>query len=123
MMHTAGEFPVELLAQTWSRTDAAPCITQASIPCEVWFLDLDGDGRDEILFAYGDGPRVKAKVMRRGRGRWIEAATAASPPCPGLLSRVRGLQGGLLVGWRSALRTGLRQGSGAPPVELPCPRG
>jgi hypothetical protein len=123
VLHTAGEFPVELLAQNWSRTDAAPCLTKARIGCDVWFLDLDGDGRDEILFAYGDGSRVKANVMRQARGRWIEAAAVASPPCPGLLARLRSQgAGGLLPGWRTALRAGLRQKPNAPPVELPCPR-
>jgi hypothetical protein len=125
VQHTAGDFPVELLAQNWSRTDAAPCLTKASIACDVWFLDLDGDGRKEILFAYGDGTRVKANVMRQTGGRWVEAAAVASLPCQGLLARMRsrGSQtGGLLPGWRSALQTSLRQRPGAPPVELPCPR-
>ena len=48
-MHTSGEFPVELLAQNWSRTDAAPCLTKASIACDVWVLDLDGDGTLDVV--------------------------------------------------------------------------
>ena len=63
--------------------------------------------------------------MRQTRGRWVEAAAVASRPCQGLLARMRsrGTQtGGLLPGWQGALRTGLRQGPGAPPVELPCPQ-
>lgn len=125
IQHGAGEFPVELLTQNWSRTDAAPCLTKASIACDLWFLDLDGDGRNELLFAYGEGMRVKANVMRRARGHWVEAAAAASPPCPGLLARVRSrgaLTGGLLRGWREALRAGLAQRPGERPAELPCPR-
>lgn len=124
IQHTPGSFPPELLGQDWSGTDAAPCLTRASIACDIWFLDLDGDGRDEILFAHGEGSRVKANVMRKSRSGWIEVAAAASAPCPGLLARMRdrAANGGeLLEGWRRALRKSMGQRPGAPPAGLPCP--
>jgi hypothetical protein len=119
ILHTAGEFPASLLAQDWSGADAAPCLAKANKACDAWLLDLDGDGRKEILLAYGDGPRVRADVIKQSRGGWIAAASVASAPCQGLLARMRDREGEPLPGWRRALAAGLRQ---RPDAQLPCPR-
>jgi hypothetical protein len=108
-----------LLAQDWSGATAVPCLTSAALACDAWLLDLDGDGRQEVVLAYGDGARVRADVMKRTRGRWIAATSVASPPCQGLLARMRNREDKPLPGWRRALAAGLRQ---EPDAQLPCPR-
>jgi hypothetical protein len=129
-LHTAGRLPQALLAQDWphnlSGAKVPPCLTRAGLGCDAWFLDLNGDGRQEILLVHGDDTRFWASVMQLDKGRWKAAAALASPPCPGLLSRMR-TRGLLLANpmplWRDVLVAGMRLTPvSPPPVELPCPR-
>lgn len=125
-LHTAGRLPQALLAQDWSGAKVPPCLTRAGLGCDAWFLDLNGDGRQEILLVHGDDTRFWASVMQLERGHWKAAASLASPPCPGLLSRMRAR--GLLLAnpvpeWRDVLVAGMRLTPvSPPPAELPCPR-
>ena len=63
--------------------------------CDAFFADLDGDGRSEILLAYGTDARWWAAVMKQGQdaremdGGWYVAGTLAAPPCPGGLDALR----------------------------------
>ena len=75
----------QLLARDWTDVPVLPpCLTTALLACDAFFVDLDGDGRDEILLAYGTDARWWAGVMRQGDGGgWYVAGTMAAPPCPG----------------------------------------
>jgi hypothetical protein len=125
-LHTASRLPQALLAQDWGNTKVPPCLTRAGLGCDAWFLDLNGDGRQEILLVHGDDTRFWASVMQLEQGHWKAAASLASPPCPGLLSRMRAR--GLLLAnpvpqWRDVLVAGMRLTPvSPPPAELPCPR-
>ena len=89
--------PAGLLARDWSGVPGAPpCLTSASLSCDAFFSDLDGDGRSEVLLAYGTGARWWAAVMKQGQdsqgkmdGGWYVAGTLAAPPCPGGLEALR----------------------------------
>ena len=81
--HSEGVFPAALLAQNWSGADVAPCLTKASAVCDAWFLDLDGDGVQEILLAYGDDNHFRANVLKPRRGGWVLAATLDLSALPG----------------------------------------
>ena len=50
--------PAALLARDWSQcAGVPPCLTKPAMACDAFFPDLDGDGRDEILLAYGNDAR------------------------------------------------------------------
>jgi hypothetical protein len=119
--------PDSLLDQDWSSFGAAvpPCLTRPALACDAWFLDLDGDGVNEILLAYGNDARWWATVMKQDQGTWSPAATLASPPCRHSLSRMR--RSGVapadpLPGRRDVLVAGMRLSPiPAPKATLPCP--
>jgi hypothetical protein len=90
-VHSATGLPAGLLARDWSGVASAPpCLTSAALTCDAFFSDLDGDGHDEILLAYGTDARWWAAVMKQGSGGgWYVAGTLAAPPCPGGLDALR----------------------------------
>ena len=90
-VHSATGLPAGLLARDWAGvTGAPPCLTSAALTCDAFFSDLDGDGHDEILLAYGTDARWWAAVMKQGSGGgWYVAGTLAAPPCPGGLDALR----------------------------------
>ncbi len=131
---TAGKrLPAGLLSRDWSNVaDAPPCLISASLPCEGFFTDLDGDGRDEIILAYGNDARWSAALMKQGQdstgqmgGGWYVAGTLAAPPCPGSLSALRAGDfapvppGG---NWRDLLVGGLRLKVVRPTLPSACPK-
>jgi hypothetical protein len=122
--------PNSLLQQDWTATPAAPpCLTRPTFSCDAWFLDLDGDGRREILLVYGNDARWWATVMKQAPQGWTAAATLHSPACPGTgagsLAAMRS-QGitpiNPVSAWRDVLVAGLRLTPiPAPQADLPCP--
>jgi Domain of unknown function (DUF4153) len=125
-VRTAGErLPSSLLEQNWARATVPPCLTKAALACDAWFLDLDGDGKNEIVLVYGNDARWWAAVMKPDiLDRWSPAATLASP-CRGSLAAMR-THGITLAdphsGWRDVLVAGMRLSpSSASKAELPCP--
>lgn len=84
-----GRLPQELLTADWAGVpQAPPCLTRAALSCDAYFLDLDGDGRSEIVLVYGDDKAWWASVMKQGTDRWYPAATLSSA-CPGSLQALR----------------------------------
>ncbi len=82
--------PSSLLAQDWAGVDhAPPCLTTAAVACDAWFMDLDGDGQDEILLVWGNNNHWWASAMKQQGGQWRAAANLASPPCRGSLAAMR----------------------------------
>jgi hypothetical protein len=125
-VRTAGErLPSSLLEQNWTGAAVPPCLTKAALACDAWFLDLDGDGKNEIVLVYGNDARWWASVMKQDiLDRWSPAATLASP-CRGSLAAMRA-HGIALAdphsGWRDVLVAGMRLSpSSASKAELPCP--
>jgi len=118
--------PGSLLQQDWTATPAAPpCLTKPTLSCDAWFLDLDGDGRREILLVYGNDARWWATVMKEAPQGWTAAATLHSPTCPGTLAAMRS-QGVAPINpvsaWRDVLVAGMRlTPMPAPQADLPCP--
>jgi hypothetical protein len=126
-VHSKAGLPAGLLARDWSGVDGAPpCLTGASPICDAFFADLDSDGRDEILLAYGSEVHWWASVMKEGTGGgWYVAGTLAAPPCPGSLTALR--QGHFTAvrpanNWRDLLVDGLRLSVNAPKMPVACPR-
>lgn len=120
--------PGTLLAQDWKNNPAVPpCLTRAALACDAWFLDLDGDGRDEILLVYGNDARWWAGVMKQNaKSGWAAVASLSSAGCRGSLSAMR--EGALAPvaarpGWRDLLVAGERLSPvpAAPAAPL-CPR-
>ena len=114
VMTPGAVLPAGLLARDWSQAgaDVPPCLTTAHLVCDAYFLDLDRDGRDEILLGYGDDAVWWAGVLRQGTGGgWYLAGTIASPPNAGALSALRAGQFTVtdpLPGWRELMVNGQR---------------
>ena len=105
--------PNALLEPDWSAFGdrVPPCLTKPSLSCEAWFLDMDRDGRNEILLVYGNDARWWAAVMKLGPEGWRPVASLAAPPCRGSLDAMRA--GNIrpadpLPGWRDLLVAGMR---------------
>jgi len=89
--------PAALLACDWGAqtSPAVPlCLTSAAQTCDAWFLDLDGDGHDEILLSHGDDLHGWASAMKLSAdGEWRPVGTLAAPGCgavrPAILSALR----------------------------------
>jgi hypothetical protein len=120
-VHAATGLPAGLLARDWSGVAGAPpCLTNAALSCDAFFADLDGDGQQEILLAYGTDARWWAAVMKQGldaqgnlHGGWYVAGTLAAPPCPGGLEALRAGHFAAVRpagGWRDLVVDGVRLG-------------
>jgi hypothetical protein len=132
-----GVLPAGLLARDWSGVAGAPpCLTSAALGCDAFFSDLDGDGRSEIILAYGTDARWWAAVMKQGldaqgnmNGGWYVAGTLAAPPCPGGLDALRAGHFTAVrpaASWRDLVVDGIRlsvQPANPGPAALPvaCP--
>lgn len=117
--------PDTLLRQDWGQNPAVPpCLSKPTLSCDAWFLDLDGDGRREILLVYGNDARWWATVMKENPQGWRAAATLHSPACPGTLAamRSRGVAPiNPVSAWRDILVAGMRLTPvPAPQADLPC---
>lgn len=82
--------PAALLARDWSGVANAPaCLTTAAEICDAYFLDLNGDGRKEILLVTGSESRWWGAVMAAdAAGRWSLAGRLAAD-CGASLSDLR----------------------------------
>lgn len=125
-VHQGQALPAGLLARDWRGVSGAPpCLTAASLRCDAFFADLDGDGRQEVLLAYGNDARWWASVMKEGKGGgWYVAGTLAAPPCPGSLTALRNGQFTAVRpanNWRDLLVDGLRLSVAAPSGPEACP--
>jgi hypothetical protein len=82
--------PATLLARDWTRVSGIPpCLTTATETCDAFFLDLNTDGRQEILLASGGETRWWGAVMEEdGSGRWRMAGKLAAG-CGATLSDLR----------------------------------
>jgi hypothetical protein len=112
-----GRLPSSLLARDWSRVTSPgvpPCLTKPALPCDAYFVDLDGDGRDEIVLVYGDDRAWWGGVMKEGAaGEWNVAGTLSAPACRGSLDALRAGRFAPvdpLPGWRDLLVGGVRLG-------------
>lgn len=114
ILRTPGaRLPSSLLEPDWSAFagQVPPCLTRPTATCEAWFLDLDRDGRNEILLVYGNDARWWAAVMKQGPEGWRPAASLAAPPCRGSLDAMRAgdiRPADPLPGWRDLLVAGMR---------------
>ncbi len=79
------KLPDSLLDQKWdaSRTSNLPPCLISSVICEAFVIDLNGDGRDEYLFVWGDSDDSwDATIMaQETNGPWYPAATLPWPHC------------------------------------------
>ena len=82
--------PATLLARDWSHvTGVPPCLTTAAETCDAFFLDLNTDGRREILLVTGGETRWWGAVMAEdAAGRWAVAGRLAAG-CGATLSDLR----------------------------------
>jgi len=126
--------PSGLLERDWSKVSGAPpCLTNASAICDAFFADVDDDGRDEIILAYGTDVHWWASVMKQGqdvqgnmRGGWYVEGTLAPPSCPGSLTALRSGQFALVRpagNWRDLLVAGMRLSVVRPNMPMACPLG
>jgi hypothetical protein len=79
------------LARDWRGVAGVPaCLTAAAQNCDAFFIDLDGDGGDEILLVSGGETRWWGAVMKvDAAGRWFLAGRIAAPACGPTLSELR----------------------------------
>ena len=126
-IHTySGKLPAALLKHDWSTTPGAPpCLTNASLTCDGFFADIDGDGRDEIILAYGSDANWWASVMKQDSAAgWRVAGTLAAPSCPGGLTALRAGQFALVQpnnNWRDLVVGGVRVPVARPKLPAGCP--
>lgn len=82
--------PATLLARDWTQTTGVPpCLTTPTQNCDAFFLDLNNDGRPEILLTTGGETRWWGAVMEEdAAGRWRMAGKLAAG-CGATLSDLR----------------------------------
>lgn len=97
--------PDALLTADWSGSAVPPCLTRPAQSCDAWFLDVDGDGRAEIVLVYGDAGRWWATAMKSRDGAWSVLGSLASP-C-GARTNLAALRAGHFAlaasGWRDLM--------------------
>jgi len=105
--------PRTFVAQDWSKAvgDISPCLTTANMTCNAFFADVDGDGSEEVLIAYGTEFSVTVNVYKEGLDRrWLGIA-AYSGFCKGMWAA---LQAGhfqvvpQVPAWRDLVINGMR---------------
>ena len=102
-----------ICAVTAAQTVAAAQSVAAGLKPGAWFMDLNADGRDEILLVYGSDARWQASAMMLARGEWAPAGTlAASCGDRGVAASLAALRDGRFrltgSGWRDLLVGGAR---------------
>jgi hypothetical protein len=125
-VHSPVGLPTGLLARDWSNVAGAPpCLTSAAIACDAFFADLDGDGRSEVILAYGNDQRWWAGLMKQGAGGgWYVAGTLAAPACPGSLEALRAGHFTAVRpsgAWRDLMVNGIRLSIDRPVLPTACP--
>jgi len=84
--------PATFLKQDWTKGSSIgvpPCLTGDS-KCDAYFVDMDGDGVDEILVIYGNDDGWWGGVLKQGKdGTWHPVGTLSPPNCRGTLSALR----------------------------------
>jgi hypothetical protein len=107
-----GRMPAAMLERDWTGVPGVPpCLRGTVLACDAYFLDLDGDGRSEIVLAYGAPSAWWAVVMKEDSLGWNPVGNLASS-CPGSFEALR--QGRFAVlpaappPWRDVLILGNR---------------
>ncbi len=83
--------PESLVKQRWSGGEDVPnCLVYRQSQCDAFLRDLDGDGRDEVIF-YGTSEQViAAEVIARGQdGLWIPIGSLRDLSCSNALEAMR----------------------------------
>jgi hypothetical protein len=81
--------PAALLQQDWNGiAGVPPCLTSIVVACDAYFVDLDGDGREEIILSWGSDAAWWAAVMKQDGTVWQPAGALASS-CPGSFDALR----------------------------------
>ncbi len=84
--------PASFLTQNWAKLDSIgvpPCLT-SGFQCDAYFVDMDGDGTDEILIVYGSDSGWWGGVIKQDKEKiWRPVGTLNPPNCRGTLSELR----------------------------------
>ena len=75
--------PALLLARDWRNVAGIPaCLTRATEICDAYFMDMDGDGQDEILLVSGSETNWWGAVMKAdAAGQWYMAGRIGASSC------------------------------------------
>lgn len=72
----SAKLPASFVAQKWSPEDARAipsCLSSVGSYCDAMMVDIDGDGRPEILLVNVDSYSEPALIKERADGRWVVA--------------------------------------------------
>jgi hypothetical protein len=89
--------PRTFVAQNWNKTpgEVVSCLTTVGAKCDAFFVDLDGDGNEEVILAYGGAYLEATAYKALPDNSWTAIATMRSY-CKGVLEALRAGKIGLV---------------------------
>ena len=89
VVQPAGQkLPAGFLQRNWYEHEVPACLTRGDAPCEAVLLDLDGDGRLDVLLIETEYPN-QVTAYHETSGSWAYWGRMDGARCPGALEALR----------------------------------